>query len=592
MERQHEERRLTTILSADVAGYSRLMAADESGTLAQLKAQRKELIGPKTAEYSGRVVKLMGDGTLMEFGSVVDAVSFAVDVQQAMAERNAKVPEDRQITYRIGINIGDIIVEGSDIYGDGVNVAARLEGLAEPGGICISAKVHDEVANKLALSYEDLGAQGVKNIAEPIRVYRIAIDAPWAQGMPRGGDNPPLPDKPSIAVLPFENMSGDPEQEYFSDGITEDIITELSRFRSLFVIARNSSFAYKGQSINVGKIGQELGVQYVVEGSVRKAGNRVRVTAQLVEAESGNHLWAERYDRDLEDIFAVQDEVARTIVATVAGRVDDAGAERTRRRPTSDMAAYDYLLRANSHAHRYTREDTAEARSYIEKAIELDPEIARAYALLANFDVWDWFWAGGGGKTLDGAWAQLQKAIALDDHASHTYAVCSLVCIHLGRQDEALTYAERAFKLNPNDLQSNWLMAWSLECVGRHQEALEWTEKAMRLDPFYPDVFYEISAISLYSLGRYEEAVATYGRVKKPAAWVHRGLVAAYAQLGRLDDARRAFAALEETIEQQRREGDPDASVEWILSQAGHYFKNEDDREHEIDGLRKAGLDV
>jgi adenylate cyclase len=592
VERQHEERRLTTILSADVAGYSRLMAADESGTLAQLKAQRKELIGPKTAEYSGRVVKLMGDGTLMEFGSVVDAVSFAVDVQQAMAERNAKVPEDRQIIYRIGINIGDIIVEGEDIYGDGVNVAARLEGLAEPGGICISAKVHDEVANKLALSYEDLGAQGVKNIAEPIRVYRIAIDAPWAQGMPRGGDSPPLPDKPSIAVLPFENMSGDPEQEYFSDGITEDIITELSRFRSLFVIARNSSFAYKGQSINVGKIGQELGVQYVVEGSVRKAGNRVRVTAQLVEAESGNHLWAEHYDRDLEDIFAVQDEVARTIVATVAGRVDDAGAERTRRRPTSDMAAYDYLLRANSHAHRYTRGDTAKARSYIEKAIELDPEIARAYALLANFDVWDWFWAGGGGKTLDGAWAQLQKAIALDDHASHTYAVCSLVCIHDGRQDEALTYAERAFKLNPNDLQSNWLMAWSLESVGRHQEAFEWIEKAMRLDPFYPDVFYEIRAISLYSLGRYEEAVATYGRVKKPAAWVHRGLVAAYAQLGRLDDARRAFAALEETIEQQRREGDPDASVEWILSQAGHYYKNEDDREHEIDGLRKAGLDV
>jgi adenylate cyclase len=256
------------------------------------------------------------------------------------------------------------------------------------------------------------------------------------------------------------------------------------------------------------------------------------------------------------------------------------------------MAAYDYLLRANRHAHRYTKGDTAKARSYIEKAIELDPEIARAYALLANFDVWDWYWAGGGRKTLDRAWAQLQKAIALDDDASYTYAVCSLVCIHLGRQDEALTYAERAFKLNPNDLQSNQQMAWALECVGRHQEATEWIEKAIRLDPFHPDVLYEILATSLYSLGRYEEAAATFGRVKKPPAWVHRGLVAAYAQLDRLDDARRAFVALEETIEQQRREGDPDASVEWILSQAGHYYKNKDDREHQIDGLRMAGLDV
>ena len=583
------QRRLAAILSADVAGYSRLMGDDEAGTLSRLKAHRAEVVDPEIAARGGRMVKLMGDGALVEFASVVDAVECAVAIQKGIAGRDAETPEDKRITFRIGVNLGDVIIDGDDIYGDGVNVAARIQEIAEPGGIALSAVAHDQVSGKVDATFADAGDHDLKNIAKPVRVWRWSVD-----GVEPGGHTAPLPlpDKPSIAVLPFANMSGDPEQEYFSDGITEDIITELSRFHSLFVIARNSSFAYKGQSVNVGKVGQELGVQYVVEGSVRKAGNRVRVTAQLVEAASGNHIWAERYDRDLEDIFAVQDDVARTIVGTVAGRVDDAGAERTRRRPTNDMAAYDYLLRANRHVYRYTRGDTATARSYIEKAIELDPEIARAYALLANLDVWDWFWREGGSESLDRAWAQLQKAIALDDNASETYAICSLVCVHLGRTDEALTYAERALKLNPNDLQSNSNMGWTLECLGRHQEAAEWTEKTMRLDPFHPDGLYDSLATSLYSLGRYEEAVAAFGRMKKPPPWVHRNLVAAYAQLGHLDDARRAFAALEETIDQQQREGDPDASVERILGQAGHYYKNEADREHWLDGLRKAGLEV
>ena len=414
----NDQRKLAAILSADVAGYSRLMGEDEAGTLATLKAHRAEFIDPAIASHGGRIVKLMGDGALVEFPSVVDAVECAVAVQQGMAARNADLPGDTRIDFRIGVNLGDIIIDGDDIYGDGVNVAARLQEVAETGGVAISAAAHDQIAGKVEAAFEDVGEHELKNIAKPVRVYR------WAEGTAGSpGESAPLalPDKPSIGVLPFTNMSGDPEQEYFSDGITEDIITELSRFRTLFVIARNSSFAFKGQAVDIGEVGRKLGVQYVVEGSVRKAGNRVRITAQLVEAESGNHVWAERYDRDLEDIFAVQDEVARTIVATVAGRVDDAGAERTQRRPTNDMAAYDYLLRANRHVHRYTKSDTAKARSYIEKAIELDPEIARAYALLANLDVWDWFWREGGSESLDRAWAQLQKAIALDDNASETY---------------------------------------------------------------------------------------------------------------------------------------------------------------------------
>ena len=328
---QAVQRRLAAILSADVAGYSRLMGEDEAGTLAALKRHRTAVVDPEIAAHNGRIVKLMGDGALVEFASVVDAVECAVAVQQGMAKRNAGVPEDKRIAFRIGINLGDIIVEGDDIYGDGVNVAARIQEIAAPGGVCISSKVQGEVTGKVEAAFKDAGEHELKNIAKPVRVYRWTegTEAPVSEAAPLA-----LPDKPSIAVLPFTNMSGDPEQEYFSDGISEDIITELSRFRSLFVIARNSSFAYKGQSVNVGKIGQELGVAYVVEGSVRKAGNRVRITAQLVEAASGNHLWAERYDRDLDDIFAVQDEVTIAIVTAIEPTLGSA--ERETRPPQAD----------------------------------------------------------------------------------------------------------------------------------------------------------------------------------------------------------------------------------------------------------------
>jgi len=338
------ERRLAAILAADVVGYSRLMGMDEAGTLRRLKALRRDLVQPKIAEHKGRVVKLMGDGLLAEFPSVVEAVQCAARIQEEIGGRDPGASEAERIRLRIGVNLGDVIVEGSDIYGDGVNVAARLEGLAEPGGVCISGHVFDAIDGKLALACEDIGARQVKNIAKPVHVYRLTL-AGGPTPAERAAGPFQLLDRPSIAVLPFTNLSGDREQEYFSDGITEDIITELSRFRALFLIARNSSFAFKSRSENVKNIARELGVEYIVEGSVRKSGSRVRITAQLIEADSGNHLWAERYDRNMEDIFAVQDEVTQAIVAALPGRVDAAAVEQGRRRPTESLTAYDFLLR-------------------------------------------------------------------------------------------------------------------------------------------------------------------------------------------------------------------------------------------------------
>jgi len=587
------ERKLTTILAADVVGYSRLMGEDEAGTLARLKSLRKELMQPKIAGSRGRIVKLMGDGLLAEFPSVVEAVRCAVDIQQNMAGREAGLPEERRIRLRIGVNLGDIIVEGSDIYGDGVNVAARLEGLAEPGGVCISGKVYEEVRNKLPTAFEDLGEQEVKNIREPVRVYRWTdVAADPMPGMAGAEARLPLPDKPSIAVLPFINMSGDPEQEYFSDGITEDIITELSRFRSLFVIARNSSFTYKGRAAKVQDIGRDLGVQYVVEGSVRRPGNRVRVTAQLVEAASGNHLWAERYDRDFEDIFAVQDDVTRTIVSTVAGRLDDVGAERARRKPPGNLAAYDYLLRAYQHVHRWTRTDIAAARSLLEKALELDADSARSHAFLGMTYVADWTWGTAGDEALDRAFASAQRAMALDDDDSWSHVLFGHVYMRRGQPEIALNYLEKAAALNPNDPIAVAIKGFVLELMGRHVEAVEWIEKAMRLDPFHPDWMFDVLAFALYSSRRYEEAIAAVKKMKEPPYWVHAKMAACYAQLEQPDVARGALAALEEAIERERRDGNPGASIEVAIRRTQTYYKSRDDRDHWLEGYRKAGMEV
>ena len=582
------QRRLAAILAADVVGYSRLMGADEAGTLARLKALRKDVVDPRIAEHGGRIVKLMGDGTLVEFGSVVGAVECALEIQRAMVAHNAEVPEDQRIEFRMGINLGDVIVDGDDINGDGVNVAARLEGLAEPGGLCVSGVVHGQVEGKLDLAFDDLGEQQVKNIAKPVRVYRARLDA----GDAAGSKPLPLPDKPSIAVLPFTNMSGDAEQEYFSDGITEDIITELSRFPTLFVIARNSSFTYKGRAAKVQEIGRELGVQYVVEGSVRRAGNRVRITAQLVEAASGNHLWAERYDRDLEDIFAVQDEVARTVVSTVAGRLEHVGAERARRKPPGNLAAYDYLLRAYQHVHRWTRTDIAAARSLLEKALELDADSARSHAFLGMTYVADWTWGTAGDEALDRAFASAQRAMALDDDDSWSHVLFGHVYMRRGQPEIALNYMEKAAALNPNDPIAVAIKGFVLELMGRHVEAVEWIEKAMRLDPFHPDWMFDVLAFALYSSRRYEEAIAAVKKMKEPPYWVHAKMAACYAQLEQPDVARGALAALEEAIERERRDGNPGASIEVAIRRTQTYYKSRDDRDHWLEGYRKAGIEV
>jgi TolB-like protein/class 3 adenylate cyclase len=390
MAEQRTQRRLAAILAADVVGYSHLIEQDELGTLTALKRRRTSILQPLVEEHHGRIIKVMGDGVLVEFASVVNAVACAFELQKRMAAANEAVPENRHIVLRVGINLGDVVVEGGDLYGDGIIVAARLQEVAPPGGICVTGKVYDEVRRKLDVTFEDAGEQTLKNIADALHVYRIG-GSRVSEIQPR---HLPLPDKPSIAVLPFTNLSGDAEQQYFSDGITEDIITELTRYRQLFVIARNSSFAFRDKPVEITEVGRRLGVHYVVEGSVRKGAGRVRITAQLIDSATGNHLWAERYDRDVEDVFAVQDDVTQSIVAALFGQVQDAGAQRAKRKRPESYAAYDYLLRGLELQQRQGKENLSAARHMLAKAIEIDPNLAVAYAYMALVDQGEWDFAG------------------------------------------------------------------------------------------------------------------------------------------------------------------------------------------------------
>jgi TolB-like protein/class 3 adenylate cyclase/rhodanese-related sulfurtransferase len=565
------ERRLTTILAADVVGYSRLMAADEAGTLTSLKAIRRELFEPKTTENHGRVVKLIGDGTLMEFGSVVDAVHFAVDVQQALVERNAKVPEDRRIAYRMGINIGDIIVEGDDIYGDGVNVAARLEALAEPGGICVSRTVFNHVKGKVDLDFEDLGEQLVKNIPEPVRVFKVLLDAPvsgqttvvspapkrfsrWP--LAAGGlavllvvagvalwqrpwesrEEPasveamafPLPDKPSIAVLPFNNMSDDASQEYFADGMTEDLITDLSKISGLFVIARNSSFSYKGQLVKVRQVAEELGVRYVLEGSVRRAGNEVRINAQLIDATTGGHLWAERYDGTLEDIFDLQDQVTEQIVAALAVSLTGEEQAQQARHGTENAAAHDAYLQGWAHYKLLTPEELAKAVPFFEAAIRLDPDYAQAHAALASL-YWDVY---------QNDWA---FDLGMPAHAVQARMFASFVF-----PDDAVSEAEKAVALDGNDATALAGLADALIKADRAVEGLDYIEQAKRLDPHHPPSYLITLGAAQFGLERYEEAAATFARAVKRNPGNELPLIylaASYGHLGRLREGDAAMEA-------------------------------------------------
>jgi adenylate cyclase len=426
MAEERVQRRITTILAADVVGYSRLMERDEDGTLAALKARRRELLEPLVSQHQGRVFKVTGDGVLIEFGSAVNAVRCAVDLQHGMAEANAGLPEDRHVVLRIGVNLGDVMVEGGDRYGDGVNIAARLEQLAEPGGILVSGTTYDHARNKVKAGFEDLGTQTLKNIAEPVRAYRVA-------GLPTVAVSAPKPTtaKPSIAVLPFVNMSGDPEQEYFSDGITEDLITELSRFRELSVVSRSSSFVFKGRNATITEVSEKLKAQYLVEGSIRKAGNRVRVTAQLIDANTDQHIWADRYDRQLEDIFEVQDDIVHRVASTLVARLEHQRQERARRRSKSELRAYDLYLRGREHFFSWSLDDNLKARDLLRLAIDTEPEYAAALALLSEVQLRMWLngWSDHPNDDLAESFAAAQKAVEIDDQDSRTHTALGLASL-------------------------------------------------------------------------------------------------------------------------------------------------------------------
>jgi TolB-like protein/class 3 adenylate cyclase len=553
-----QTRRLAAILAADVAGYSRLMGADEEGTLERLKALRRELLDPKIAEHHGRIVKTTGDGVLAEFPSVVDAVRCAVEVQQAMPDRNSGVAADNRLELRIGINLGDVIVEGDDLYGDGVNIAARVEALADAGGVLVSNTVHDQVRDRLPFVFEDLGEQRVKNIARPVRVYRVRPEGPHPNPPPHAGEGSahsaregaaeppplPLPDKPSIAVLPFANMSGDPEQEYFADGMVEEIITALSRVRWLFVIARNSSFTYKGQSPDVRRVGRDLGVRYVLEGSVRKAGTRVRITAQLIDATNGAHLWADRFDGLLEDVFDLQDKVASSVAGVIEPALQAAETARSAARSTRDLTAYDLYLRAYAMTLSSTRQ-VPEALSLLEQAIARDPRYAPALAWAAFCCVRlvvDGRSEDREADRLKGAdFARRALEVAGDDPGTLANAAHALA--YFGEDIGAMmALVDRALALNPNYARGWHISGYLRLLAGQPDVAIEHANAALRLSP-RARVGSSLGNIGYahFASRRFEEAVPKLllAIQEDPSAPPpYRVLAACYAHMGRLDDAR------------------------------------------------------
>ena len=578
------ERRLAAIFAADIAGYSRLVGADEEGTVARLQSHRRELIEPKIAEHQGRLVKTTGDGVLVEFASPVRALRCAIDVQHGMAKRNADIPEGKRIEFRIGINLGDVVVEeDGDIFGDGVNVAARLENIAEPGTVFISRTVRDFVTDAAELALEDLGERELKNIVRPVQVFRIA--PPTHVLAAAQAPAPAVPQKPSIAVLPFTNMSGEAEQEYFSDGMTEDLITDLSKVSALFVIARNSSFAYKGRAVKVQEIGRDLGVRFVLEGSIRKSGNRVRIAAQLIDAESGGHLWAERFDRDLTDIFATQDEVVEKIVRALAVTLTHGEEKRLRRRGTENVAAYEAVLRARELLGGATRETVAQARAMYRRAIELDPTYAVPHAGLAATGVSNYVsdWADDPDAELDQAERWARRALELDD--SEPFAHMALGHVMLWRRDHdgALAEFRSMIALDPNFAQGYAATGLALMYAGRAAEALEPFALAMRLDPHYPSIVLHYVAQANFSLGNYGTAAKQLTKriARTPGTDSSRMMLAAcYGHLGRAEEARAIWAALMKV------------NPEFSLAQRERVLPYKDPRDFAriAEGLAKAGL--
>jgi adenylate cyclase len=496
------ERRLSAILAADVVGYSRLMGANEVGTLQSLQRHQAELIEPEVSGRQGRIVKLTGDGILVEFPSVVNAVECAAAIQRGMPGRNADVPDDRRIEFRVGINLGDVIVEGDDIFGDGVNVAARLEGVARPGGIAVSQSVREHIANKLDLVFADRGEEQLKNIDRPIRVYDVILEAPAAKAGSAIGDRPE--EKPSIAVLPFNNLSGDPQDDYFSEGITEDIITDLSKVSGLFVVGRHTSFAYKGKSENLERVAADLGVRYLLEGSVRKAGNRLRITGQLIDGGSGGHVWAERYDRDLTDIFAIQDEITRTIVEQLKVRLVPAEINAIGQAPTASVEAYNFYLKGRQFFHNATKNFLRLGRHMFVRAADLDPQFARAFAGIANCDSRLVGWYSEPipeQQILDEA----DQALALDPLLSEAHAARGEALFLLGRNDEAEAEFEEAIRLDPASFEANFFYARYWKVRGIPAKAADYYVRALEVQPDDPQAPLLLQA-ELRTLGRMEEA--------------------------------------------------------------------------------------
>ena len=600
------ERKLAVILAADVVGYAALMEADEAGTFDRLLARRKDLFEPEIEKHHGRIFKLMGDGLLAEFGSVVDAVECAVTLQRGMVERNASVPDDKHIDVRIGINLGEVIVEGGDRYGEGVNVAARLQQLAEPGGICVSEKVSREVEKKLAFGFEPMGEHQMKNIAEPVACFRVNLQLPKSAGAerfpPAQGRAPnraalaegpmalALPDKPSIAVLPFQNMSGDPEQEYFADGMVEEIITALSRARWLFVIARNSSFTYKGRAVNVRQIGRELGVRYVLEGSVRKSGNRVRITGQLVDALTGAHLWANRFDGDLEDIFELQDHVTTSVVGIIAPKLEAVEIARAAQKPTESLHAYDYYLRGLSSLHAAyggSKEAVGEALKLFHRAIELDPEFASAHGMAAWCYVLrkNYGWMADGAEETAEVERLARRASRLAKEDPVALYTSGFALAHVGDLETGAALIDRALMLDPN-LAAGWhLSGWVNIYLGKPEIAIEHMTRAMRLNPLDPLMFgmQNGTAAAHFLAGRYDEASTWSEKALRehgdflPAL---RMVSASHASAGRMAEAQRAMARI--------RELDPEFRVSKLMDVVP--FREPKDINRYVDGLRKAGL--
>ncbi|MCH9000599.1 MAG: adenylate/guanylate cyclase domain-containing protein [Proteobacteria bacterium] len=589
MAQERVERRLAAIFAADVVGYSRLVAMDEEGTIARLKSLREELVDPAIAKHQGRIVKTTGDGLLVEFPSVVDAVRCCISVQRQMAARNVDEPETTRIEFRIGVNIGDIIVEGEDIHGGGVNIAARLEQIAAPGGIIISAAAFDQVRGRLDFAHEDLGPQELKNIPEPVRVYRVIVgDDGTPPAVPDEAEPFPLPDEPSIAILAFDNLSGDPDQEYFADGIVEEITAALSKVRSFFVIARNSSFAFKGKPTDIKQVSRRLGVRYVLEGSVRKSGNRVRITAQLIDGTNGRHVWADRFDGTLEDIFDLQDQIAESVVGAIEPKLRASEIERSRRKPTTNLNAYDYFLRALPHAHAMTQEGNEEALRLASRAIALDPRYASAMALAA------WCYTlrvaqGWVDATHDEAHEALRlarAAIEVDKDVPEILWLAGYVLGFFGHTpEEGIDLIDDALRLNPNSAQALVYSGWLRVYDGDATTAKAHFERALRLSPLDSSAYrtYAGLAFSCLFLGQIDDAVSWASKAlhhNPKFTPTHRVLAASLGHAGRLDEAHRVVEQLQALV--------PGLTVTRFGKETRvrhpEYF------ELLMDGLRKAGL--